>query len=148
MSDFYGCLESTSFRVKDEKAWLADPVVTRMRAKNTDSGFMESTDGVWWAFGWYDHYPSPVLTEWDDARGADVEYDVLEAVQRHILPGDVCQISVSGNEGLRYIGGFVWFVTSKGVAAFDASTEWDVQLRPRSLRRVLKKFVAEAERIL
>lgn len=29
MADFYGCLESTSFRVKDREAFLAEPAIQR-----------------------------------------------------------------------------------------------------------------------
>lgn len=74
MADFYGCLIASSFRLKDEAAWLEDPDVKRLieHAKSR-GGFCEGsttdlrgkprTDSEAetpvrrWAFGWDDQYP-------------------------------------------------------------------------------------------
>lgn len=144
MADFIGCLESTSFRVKDRESWLADPVVQKLKETAERDGFFEEDDGGYWAFGWYGQYPSPVLSAFNE-KGEEEEYDILDAIQRHIRPGDACQVSVSGNENLRYIGGPVWFVTSRGTATFDATTEWGSILTEESLRGLAERFHREVD---
>ncbi len=138
MSDFYGCLESTSFRVKDTPAFLAEPAV--QQAKKIADFFDQNEDG-YFHFGWYGQYPTPVLTEWNDETDEEIEYDLLDAIQRHIREGDLCQIGVSGNEKLRYIGGGLWFITSKGVASFDGVTEWSNKLTPKVVRDDIAKLL-------
>ena len=131
MADFYGCREATAFRVKNRDAWLADQDVQQLTKYAQSEGFIEENDG-YWSFGWYDQYPSSILTTYDGDD--ELETDIAEAVRRHILPGDACQIGVSGNEKLRYIGGALQFVTAQGVTYLDGQTSWEDRLTYDSLR--------------
>lgn len=139
MADFYGALSSTSFRVKDREAWLADPDVQRLQAQAEGDGFFEESRGHW-AFGWYGQYPSWVLSEYNPDTDESDDLDLTNVIERHILPGDVCQIGVSGNEKLRYIGGGLCWVTSRGTAYIDATTQWDQKLTEKSLRSIVSAF--------
>lgn len=143
MADFYGCLECTSFRVKDREAWLADPDVDRLHLyAERESGFFHEAEG-YWAFGWSGQYPSHVLTEYceldrdacdrEHNDGQEHELDITDVIERHILPGDVCQIGVSGNEKLRYIGGAILYVTSKGTAHWNGCTDWGERITTAGL---------------
>lgn len=153
MADFYGTLSSTSFRVKDREAWLADPDVQKIKnhAQGEDGGFFlgeynRPGKAGYWAFGWYGQYPSWTLTEWDNEDN-ETEFDIPSVLQRHILPGDVCQIGVSGNEKLRYIGGAMCWITSAGIAYFDAATAWDTVISPGEIRRTALRFGKELAKI-
>lgn len=76
MSDFYGCLESTSFRVKDGNKFLADPKVKLIIAYAKDNeGFFEEIDG-YFSFGWSGAYPSPVVQFSDDGAGCTNDDDL------------------------------------------------------------------------
>lgn len=145
MADFYGALSSTSFRVKDVAAFIADPDVQRIRkhATSEDGGFFDGPfddeqasahdKPGYWAFGWYGQYPSTIL-QWFDDDDEEIELDICDVIQRHIRPGDVCRIGVSGNEKLRYIGGPLCWVTSKGSTYFDGTTAWDHVVTTGELR--------------
>ena len=130
MSDFYGALLSTSFRVKDPAVFLADPQIVWLQEhiKSEDSGgFFEQDKDGYFAFGWQGQYPSPALTRFVEKPGGEDEYEenyIPVAIQNHILPGDVCQIQVSGHEKLCDVGGVICWVTSSGVVAFGADTAW------------------------
>ena len=51
MADFYGCLEASSFRVRDKTAWLSDPDVQKIKERmQQEDGFFEEEE-VYWAFG-------------------------------------------------------------------------------------------------
>ena len=140
MADFYGCLMATEFRVKDREAWLADPDVQELKSLAESEGFFgENSDGGYWSFGWHGQYPSPALTELDD-EGNEKETNFLAAIQRHIRPGDVCQVGVSGNEKLRYIGGGIWFVTSEGIADFPGVTDWQERVSAGELLLEMERF--------
>jgi hypothetical protein len=136
MSDFYGALESTSFRVRDIDAFLADPDVQWLKDHAKEDGFFDENYDGYFNFGWYGLYPSTVLQDVENYGANDewFELDICTAIQRHILPGDVCQIGVSGNEKLRYIGGDIRWVTSKGIVDFAGVTEWSQKLTEESLR--------------
>ena len=129
MADFYGCLLSTSFTVKDTAAFLADPdVETIKRHCEAENGFFEVDHGAGvWAFGWEGQYPGMVLNGTDD-DGTETELDITDVIQRHITPGEACKIAVTGNEKLRYTGGLICFVTAKGTAYFDATVDWAERL--------------------
>lgn len=73
---------------------------------------------------------------------AYVDGDITEVVRRHIVPGDVCQIGISGNEKLRYIGGPLIWVTSDDVTAFDAQTEWGERLTETGLRDMVARLAS------
>lgn len=140
MADFYGALESTSFRVKDRDAWLADPDVQKIKGHAEGDGFFEEEKDGYWAFGWYGQYPSPVLSEWDDESDEEKNLDITEVIQRHIRPGDVCQIGVSGSEKLRYIGGILCWVSSQGIISFDGETCWQDKLTMDSFHEKMNKL--------
>lgn len=139
MADFYGCLESSSFRVRDRELFLADPQVQEIQAHASTDGFFREEDG-YFAFGWYGQYPSMVLEIRDNEEGEPVELDIADVIRRHIFPGDVCQIGISGNEKLRYIGGPICWVTSKGTAELSAETRWSDKLREADLVRLAAEF--------
>jgi hypothetical protein len=146
MSDFYGCLESTSFRVMDRAAFLADPEVALLKAHAvSEEGFFVEDDG-YFSFGWYGQYPSIELPIFDDDLPDGVRYvDIGEAIRVHILPGDVCQIGVSGNEKLRYIGGYIWWVTSNGVVAINGQTCWEDRLTENGIRGVAERLAKQVD---
>jgi hypothetical protein len=131
MADFYGALSSTSFRVKDEAAFLADPDVAYLKQYVEGKGFFQKEDG-YFSFAYDDQYPSTVLTDWDG--DTEIEHDFASAISRHIVEGDVCQLGVSGQEKLRYIGGAIVVVTSKGVAYVDGQTCWQTRLSTEQAR--------------
>src|SRR6266480_8035672 len=59
-------------------------------------------------FGWSGQYPSVQIPSSDDLQGED-EVDIPGVIEMHILPGDICQIGVSGNQKLCDIGGpLIW----------------------------------------
>jgi hypothetical protein len=147
MADFYGCLESTSFRVKDRAAFLADPDVQYLANHAKAEGFFDE-DGETFSFGWYGQYPSAMLTDYDTDTDEEKEMSICEVIQRHILPGDVCQIGISGNENLRYIGGGIQWVTSKGVVSFNGVTEWSNRIRETDLREFADDFVKQVRAAL
>jgi hypothetical protein len=136
MADFYGSLSSTSFHVKDREAFLADPDVQKIQGHALSlDGFFEEEDGTF-AFGWHDQYPSTVLQlmdEDEDENGETPELDICEVVRKHIADGEICQIGISGNEKLRYIGGSLNWVSSKGTAYFDGQTCWQDVVTAKSL---------------
>jgi hypothetical protein len=134
VSDFYGALESTSFHVKDRAAFLADPDVVKIQEHaKSEGGFFDeekNTPGEF-AFGWYGQYRGTVLRLYnEEALDGDLaeydeeaeELDVCAVIQRHIVDGEICQIGISGNEKLIYIGGSIHWVSSKGTAYFDGQT--------------------------
>ena len=146
MADFYGCLEASAFRVKDKTVWLSDHDVQQIKERLQQEGFFEEeTD--YWAFGCYGQYPSPLLTFWNEETNEEKEISILDVVQRHIVPGDVCQIGVSGNEKLRYIGGGVWWVTSKGVLYFNAETAWDNKMTESELKEVIGTLMSDYQNL-
>jgi len=151
MADFYGVLSTTSFRVKNHSEWLDDPDVQRIRDHAIGlGGFFDMDEHGYWAFGWADAYPGTVITWWDDSEDADdteEELDMTDVIERHIWPGDVCQIGVSGNEKLRYIGGVLAWVTGKGTAFFDGETGWMLRLTLADLRARSVKFTEDVGRI-
>jgi|HubBroStandDraft_6_1064221.scaffolds.fasta_scaffold1307004_1 hypothetical protein len=146
MANFCGCLLSTSFRVKDRVAFLADPEVAVIGGQE-EGFFNEDVDG-YFSFGWYNDCPSILLTLYDDnLPDGERDFAIVETIRLHILPGDVCQIGVSGNEKLRYVGCCVWWVTSKGVIGINGETEWESKLTERSIRRVVDELAKQAEDI-
>lgn len=146
MADFYGCLESTSFRVKDRAAFLADPEVALLKAHAvSEEGFFVE-DGGYFSFGWYGQYPSIELPVFDDDLPDGIRYlDIGETIRVHILPGDVCQIGVSGNENLRYIGGYIYWVTSQGVVAINGQTCWEDRLSENGIRSVVEGLTKQVD---
>lgn len=180
MSDFYGCLSSSSFQVKDEAAWLSDPEVQILKSWALErKGFFEEFAGGHWAFGWYDQYPSQFLLlpnsytcllcnetvapedtrdhlegHHPNAQGMELhdvekqfaagiedrELDIADVIQRHIVPGEVCQIGVSGNEKLRYIGGSVSYVTSHGSILLDMRTAYDEILTLSEVAEMMRRI--------
>ena len=164
MADFYGCLETSGFHVLNDKAFLADPTIVRLqRTIKQEGGFFEKDKKWGWAFGWSGQYPDPCIEQQMDCpRHGDndllcdaecpdniVSFNILDAIQRHIVPGEVCQVGVSGNEKLRYIGGGLWFVTRKGIACFDGGlVRWDSRFDRSGLRDLAHEFVADVEAIL
>jgi hypothetical protein len=123
MADNYGFVSSSVFRVKDRKAFMADPEVKFIkdyaRSKN---GFFESSDHrTAFFFGWKEQYPSQGFRP-----GSDIskQFEITDVIQRHIVPGDVCEIHIGYHEPLRRdmltgINGNITWVTSKGSAFFD-----------------------------
>jgi hypothetical protein len=147
MADFYGCLESTSFRVKDRAAFLADPDVVYIASHAKAEGFFDE-DGETFSFGWYGQYPSTILTNYDTDTGEENAVSIGDVIQRHIFPGEVCQIGISGNEKLRYIGGDIQWVTSKGVVSFNGVTEWSDRTSETKLREFADDFVKQVRAVL
>ena len=163
MSDFYGALESTSFRVKDREAFLADPAIAYLQEMVKQpfyNGFFEedTQHPGYYAFGWNDQYPDPVIkrpateadppeSRWEEDENF-VAYDLLEVIQRHILPGDVCRVQVSGQEKLLYVGGGLWWVTSRGIVDFDAHTHWDEKLTEADWAKEVGDFHAQVGALL
>lgn len=150
MADFYGCLESTSFRVKDRDAWLADPDVQRVKAHATsEEGFFEESekgDG-YWAFGWYGQYPSWILTTFSENDEESEDLDITDVIQRHIVPGDVCRIGISGNEKLRYIGGGICWVSSTGTVYFEGTTEWSEKITVEGFKADVREFLGHVTEV-
>lgn len=167
MADFFGALSSTSFRVKDDVAWLADPDVKQIQEHvKSEEGFFDKAEDGYWSFGWYGQYPGVVLSEWQEeekdgiTEEVEVELDITEVIARHILPGDVCQIAsvtmpvcadydgISGSEKLRYIGGMMFWVSSKGVVSFDAQVSWSEKLRAPEVLGSLASLLTDAKKKL
>jgi hypothetical protein len=141
--------------VKDRDAFHADPDVKKLKHKTAEDGFFNEDDSGYFSFGWIDQYPSWYITymvdnpsDDDDASEKEVELDFTDVVQRHIFPGDVCRIQVSGNEKLRYIGGGICWVTSKGKAYFDGETCWDCKLNTEELAKEAVKFLTDISGIV
>jgi hypothetical protein len=176
MSDFYGCLLSTRFRVKDREKFLADPEVQILKnhAEKND-GFFDEENG-YFLFGWSGSYPSVYIRPDDNEEEEEVEFDdgdvelddgetkqevglddkehkekekvevnITEVIEEHILPGDVCQIGISGNEKLWYIGGHVGWVSSKGTIEFNATIESDAILTEDDLHAQAERFLADID---
>jgi hypothetical protein len=141
MSDYFGAVLSTSFRVNDESAFSADAEVQLMRdqANRCDGaygGFFEK-EADHWAFGWIDMWP-------DYIEGVDREWISLAGViRRHIVDGDVCKIVVSGHEKLRYVGGPVWYVSSQQIVRVDSGATHDERLIIDDLQRVIEREYPE-----
>jgi hypothetical protein len=147
MADFYGCLETTSFRVKDRASFLADAEVQHIANHARAEGFFEQ-DGETFSFGWYGQYPSTVLVNYDVNGDEEEEVSICEVIQRHILPGDVCQIGISGNEKLRYVGGDIQWVTSQGVVTFGGVTEWTNRMSEKDLLALVDDFAQQVRTVL
>jgi hypothetical protein len=121
MADFYGCLESTSFQVKDLQVFLADAEVQMIQEEvKLNEGFFQVEDDNFISFGWSGQHPDVLLSVYDDEPDTEPvrEIYITEVIRRHIKKGQVCQIGISGNEKLRYIGGALYWITTKGVAFF------------------------------
>ena len=174
MADFYGCLLSTRFRVKDREKFLADPEVQILKnhAEKND-GFFDEENG-YFLFGWSGSYPGVHIrrdeeeeeevdlddgdAELDDGKAEqEVEpddnkahglLDITEVIEEHILPGDVCQIGISGNEKLWYIGGWVGWVTSKGTITFNATIESDAILTEDDLHAQAEGLLVDTNQTL
>jgi hypothetical protein len=145
MADFYGCLSSTSFRVKDREAFLADPEVKFIKdwARGNCGFFVSDDDSGFFAFGWEGNYPNCI----DPPSDEDLYQDPVDSssylagiIQRHILPGDVCQIGISGREKFRFIGGTITWVTSKGSVCFDGFTGYRDKHDSDSLKDEVEKL--------
>lgn len=141
MSDFYGCLETTSFQVKDAQALKDDPDFALIKRKT--EGFFDVTDEGIASAGWYGQYPSPQVGDEDDEDSANL----IDVIHRHIKPGEICRISVSGNEKLRYIGGAAWYVTSKGFVDRSEHTEWDTHLTQQNVLTDAEFFLSELRKL-
>ena len=139
---FYGCLSSTYFRVKDQEAFLANPDVQYITEYALGSGFFEPDADGYFAFAWEVEYTSVSIFP-DNEDGEENKLTVPDVIQRHILPGDVCRIGISGNEKLRYIGGEIFWITSKGIACFDGCTEWRYQISSGDLKNEIDEIAAK-----
>lgn len=146
MAVFWGCLESTSFRVRDKEKFLADPGVQCIQKHaNAEDGFFDVEEDGYVNFGWSGQYPGIIVKEWDDKTQTCPEVNITEVISKHILPGDACQVGISGNERrgnekLRYIGGSIYYITSKGVAEFPGVTEYSDRLDTEYLVKLMKDF--------
>jgi hypothetical protein len=148
MADFYGCLLTTSFRVKDREAFLGDPEVQYIKEYAEDNeGFFESGDGECFAFGWRGLHPGLICPMGEEEQDDAPNY-LAWVIRRHILPGDVCQIGVSGNERLSYIGGTITWVSSKGSAWLDGVTECDRKRTVRWLKNIVGQLSTEVASIV
>jgi hypothetical protein len=144
MADFYGALLTTSFRVKDPAAYAADPVIQHFLDKAQTARFgvdLPKTPDDYTALGWDDQYPGSVDMVWDDETNDEVEYNLAATIQKHIHPEDACIIQVSGSEKLRYVGGEIAFVTSKGTVWFPfGSNAWDDKMDKKRVYDLLTTF--------
>ena len=133
MSDYCGAALSTSFRVRDEKVFLADPEVEALKDRAHGCGAMGffAQENDYWAFGWIDMYPDRVTDSEDEW------INIPAVIRRHIVPGDVCKIVVSGHEKLRFVGGPVWYVSSDEILRIDAGTTYDNRLTLEHLKRIV-----------
>ena len=149
MSDYYGALSSSSFRVKDRDAWLADPAVQKLKdhAAARD-GFLDEDEPNQWSFGWTDQYPSLEISWWDEDRNEEGSLNLTEVIQSHIADGEVCKVAVGGHEKLKYVGGSLTLITSKGIAYLDTGVSWDEKLSPESVKEPLDAFLTVATEIL
>lgn len=176
MADFYGALETTSFQVKDDNAFLADPEVLLLKNYVMDrGGFFEQAGGLdseekYWSFGFDDQYPSPhfnISCETCDGHGTikadtldghtpceacegtgDRDLDMTDILQRHLADGQVVRLAVSGQEKLRYIGGVVCVVTNQGTAYTNlAQVDWDFADSPENVGKAVSTFVKELRQI-
>ena len=148
MSDFYGALSSTSFRVKDKAKFLADPDTEKLKKIVTDNdGFFEDENG-YFSFGWLGQYPSWIIQEFDDDGGELPEFNICTLIAAYILPGDICRIGISGNEKLRYIGGGIVWISSQGIAYFEGTTEWSTKITTKSLAAQMKQFSREVRGVV
>ena len=76
-----------------------------------------------------------------DYAEVDVEYNLTDAIEKHIHDDDVCVLQVSGAEKLRYIGGEVAFITNKGTVWFPfGSNAWDDKMNKKRVYDLLTKF--------
>ena len=152
MSDFYGCLLSTRFRVRDREKFLADPEVQDFeRHARTNDGVFDEEDGYFF-FGWSGQYPSVVITpyeylvglddKWDEEK-EEVELDITGVIEKHILPGDLCQVGISGHEKLWNNGGPLFWVTSKGTVSLNIYTQTDVIITEDKLLAQAERFLAD-----
>ena len=143
MAGFYGTLISSSFRVKDDALFLADPLVKLIQRRVEEcEGFFEKHEGAW-AFGWMDDQDPQLFDVWGDDE--DAEADLGSAIQPHIVEGDVCKITVFGNEKLRYNGGVVWFVSAQWVLLFDTINSWDDRYSTSDVETMFAEFVEATE---
>jgi hypothetical protein len=141
MADFYGTLLSTSFRVKNDAAFLADSDIRQFKTHCEENGFFERCEDGYWAFGWDGQYPSLMLHEYGESREEDKHIDVPEAIKRHIAEDGACCIRVSGNEKLRYNGGTVAYISAHGVVWIDAHTDWTTRLTRGDVVERFAKYI-------
>jgi hypothetical protein len=140
---FDGCLLSTRFRVKDREKFLADPEVEAVKNHaEKNQGFFDEEDG-YFLFGW-----SGLLLNIEIPLDDNEEEYITEVIRKHILPGDVCQIGISGNEKLWYNGGPLFWITSKGTVSFNGSTETDVKLTEKDLHAQAETLLADIGKTL
>lgn len=143
MADFYGTLISTSFRVKNERKFLDDPNVQLLiRHVQSRGGFFEQENG-YWAFGFDDQYPSTTWSTWDDEH----EYNMVDILMPHLRKGQLCQISISGNEKLRYNGGATVFFTKDHQTWVDMACDWSERATLKKTIHTFTKLVSELRRM-
>lgn len=100
MANFYGTARSNYFKVKDDvafKDWVTTVPNLGFWKHNKDETFAvysdDSDSGCW---------PSSFLDEDEN----DVEFDMVEALSKHLADGEVCVLMQAGAEKLRYISGY------------------------------------------
>lgn len=146
MADFYGCLMSTSFRVKDRDAFLDDPEFQDWRdyAKALGGFFDDGRTFGQFAIGYEGLYPSTVRL--NDTQ--EQETSLADLIHRHIADEEVAVIAVSGNEKLRYIGGVICFVTASGIVYWSQPcVAWDDHITPDTLRESVRLLYKEIKHI-
>jgi hypothetical protein len=157
MSDFYGCLLSTRFRVRDREKFLAAPEVRAMKEYAEENGGFFLEENGYFFFGWYDMYPSVAIPPGDYEADAEVglyeeeeevRLDITRVIERHILPGDLCHIGISGNQKLLIIGGALYWVTCNGTVYLDTYIENTDVITEDDLLAQAEKFLADIRQTL
>jgi hypothetical protein len=138
MSDFCGCLATTSFRVKDRDAFWADPDTQRVMKHASDQAGIFFENDTYFSFAWEGLNPDWGLSGYWDKEISGV--DLVEFVQRHILPSDVCRIQLSGAED-SYCANYEVWVTSQRDVFIDGGTTWQQRLVESDLTKAQSLLV-------
>lgn len=110
MANYYGSARSNYFQVKDKEAFVAH--CERLSLGVWDDQKDDQKDGRVGVYGedeggWPSSY-------WDEEANDDVEFDVVEEIQKHLADGEVCILMEAGAEKLRYVAGTAVAFNNKG----------------------------------
>lgn len=108
MANWYGTSRSNYFRVKDAEAFKSH--MDELGARH-----WSRSDGTFAVGGDDDgHWPSSFI----DDTGECQDFDFMEEVRKHLLPGEVAIFQQAGAEKLRYVTGQAIAVHSDGRRCF------------------------------
>lgn len=155
MSSYYGAVVSSPFRVRDREAFLDDPTFKAINdnlqsGPYDTSYFEENLDGSF-SIGYEGESPSVFIyatepckchkdageasaaliaadvkcPECNGYNEIEVEHSVPDLIAKHIKPGTLCRITLSGNRKLALAGGTLYLITEHGFDSIDTVASYD-----------------------